>query len=188
MGVAAWVPIVTFVGGSIVTVGIEYIRVLNSREDRRQTSEEAKADRDATRLERAEERHQRLSDEHRNEQRETLLELQEKLSDYLRSIGKAHNADQQAWSDAGEPAQYPVSLLPDGLSEEINVVQRRVQILSQRVDNDKVREEVSNLISAAAEMMLNRDAKSQRVLLTIAKSFESLNGLIGSALRTRPGV
>jgi hypothetical protein len=136
---AWWLPVLTFVGGSGVTLGVEYLRTLSVRADRRQAAIERREDREAERSAKERERRLQLEDEHRAGQREALTELQDKLSDYMRKSGEAEHADYVAWQRAGRPDDYPVSLLSPGVSEDLNALQRRIQILAERVDDEQIR-------------------------------------------------
>jgi hypothetical protein len=186
-GVAAWVPIVTFVGGSAVTLAVEYIRSITARADRRQAAAEAKAERDAAADTRREERTQRLADEHRARQRDTLRELQERLSDFIRAVGQGHHADEMAWAAAGPEAEcQPVGQNAPGISDEVNTQQRRMMTLAQRVEDDEVRELIREIIAAASELTLaGRDAANS-TMLRLARDFQRANDRIGVQLRAIP--
>lgn len=186
-GVAAWVPIVTFVGGSAVTLGVEYIRSLTARADRRQAAADAKAEREAATNARREERTQRLTDEHRARQRDALTELQERLSDFIRATGQGHHADEMAWEAAGlESEHQPVSQNPPGISDEINTQQRRMMILAQRVEDDEVRALMREITAAASELTLAGRGAARSTMLKLARDFERANERIGAQLRAIP--
>lgn len=116
-----------------------YLRTLSARADRRQATVERQEDRKAELLARERGRLQQLEDEHRTAQRETLTELQDKLSDYIRKPGEAQHADYMAWKRAGKPEKYPISLIPEEISEMLNTLQRRIQILAVRADDERCR-------------------------------------------------
>ncbi len=171
----------------MITLTGEYIRSLNSREDRRLESADRAADREAEVKARQDVRVQALADEQRSFQRDTLLELQEQLSDFLRLGGEAVHHDRQAWRAAGEPDHYPVSLLPEGVSDGYNVLQRRIQILTQRVNDDELRAMVTLFVdlstaSTNAKSMVDADRFETECVL----QFRSTNECIGSLLRMRP--
>lgn len=189
-GVPWWVPVVTLVLGAMVTLGVETIRSRDARADRQQAATERRADRAAEREALDRERGQRLADEHRRQQRDSLTELQEAMSSYIRLIGRGHHHDVMAWRAAGEPAEYPVDMLPEGLSEEINVVERRVQVLSQRVDDAEVRDGVREVVVCGLGAIPARkvgDAGSANAALgRMVTAFSTLNERIGSILRGLP--
>ena len=180
-----WVAVLSFASGSGVTLAVEYMRTLSARADRRQAALERREDRETERLVRERERRLQLEDEHRASQRETLTELQDKLSDYIRRSGEAQHADQMAWRKAGEPDSYPVSLLPDPLDIDLNTLQRRIQILAARTADEQIRSDVDALIGHVNESLLSTKAdKAWRVGGQAAKEFGALNSLIGEKLRS----
>lgn len=180
-----WVPVLSFASGSGVTLAVEYLRTLSARADRRQAALERREDRETERLVRERERHLQLEDEHRASQHEALTELQDKLSDYIRKSGEAQHADQMAWQQAGKPDRYPVSLLPDGLSQELNTLHRRIQILAARIDDELIRSGVYGLIDRVNESLLSRKAdKAYHVGGQAAKEFGVLNSCIGETLQS----
>ncbi len=178
-----WVAIVTFVGGSGVTLGVEWIRTLNSRADRQQAAIERREDRVAESSARSDERQAALAREHHGRQVATLEDLQFALSDYMRSCGEIEAFDRSQWRKAGCPSDtYPVSLLPEDLSEENNRLQRKVRVLAERVDDTTVRIGVRDLVNASTHMA--RSIEESTGLMTEAgNQFEGLNRRIGSAIR-----
>jgi hypothetical protein len=180
-----WVPVLSFVGGSGVTLAVEYLRTLTARADRRQTTLERREDRQAELISRERERHLQLEDEHRASQRETLTELQDKLSDYIRKSGEAQHADQMAWQEAGRPDQYPVGLVPNDVDIELNTLQRRIQILAARTDDDQIRSDVGVLINRVNESLSSKNAgRAWQVGARAAGEFGMLNSRIGEKLRS----
>jgi hypothetical protein len=180
-----WVPVLSFAGGSGVTLAVEYLRTLTARADRQQAAIERRQDREAERVAKERERRSQLEDEHRASQREALVELQEKLSNYIRVSGQSHHADYMAWKAAGKPNKYPVSLLPHELSESLNTLQRRIQILSERIGDEHVRSGVANLTVTVNDSLSISDpdeawtSGAQASLL-----FKEINASIGNALRS----
>ncbi len=187
--VPLWVPVATLVIGALVTLAVAYLQSRTARADRQHAALERREDREAERAARGQERHQRLGDEHRAFQRDTLIELQEQVSAYLRLNGKAGHADEMAWKAAGEPTdRFLVSQLPEGLSEEINISQRRIQVLPQRVDDDAVRDGVRELVDAANAIADPPDKKppASAAKIRLGTVFQALNNRIGEILRTLP--
>jgi hypothetical protein len=189
-GVPLWVPVLTLVVGAAVPVLVEYIRTFSARADRTQAAAERRAERDHDLKAREEERRQNLTDKRQAYQRDTLTELQEQLSSLTRITGKAHHADRAAWKAASRPTTYPVSLLPPGVSDEFNVVQRRVLILSERVDEAVIRDGVRSLLQAIGNAVplpgVSTAAEADTALLQAVERFRSLNETIGSTLRSLP--
>jgi hypothetical protein len=180
-----WLPVLSFASGSGVTLAVEYLRSLSARADRRQAAQERREDREVERLARERERRMQLEDEYRASQRETLIELQDKLSDFIRKSGEAEHADRMAWRKAGEPEHYPVSQLPDQISEDFNTLQRRVQILAARTDDEEIRTEVDALIDQVLQCLSSTDPnKAWLAGGQAAKQFGVLNSRIGEKFRT----
>lgn len=180
-----WVPVLSFAGGSGVTLTVEYLRSLTARADRRQTAIERREDREAERTARQVERRVQLEDERRVDQREALTELQDKLSDYIRTSGEAQHADQMAWQKAGKPSRYPVSQLPPSLSETLNTLQRRVQILAERIDNERVRKGVAALVAQVNSSLTDKSPDTAWQLgARTAEDFGALNSIVGEELRS----
>jgi hypothetical protein len=180
-----WVPVLSFAGGSGVTLTVEYLRSLTARADRRQTAIERRDDRKSEQAARATDRRLHLEDEHRASQREALVELQDKLSDYIRTSGEAQHADQMAWQKAGKPDKYPVSQLPSLVDEMLNTLQRRVQILAARIDNEEVRQGVSELVLRVIDFLSVKESdRAYRLGGRAAADFGALNSRIGQELRS----
>lgn len=185
MATAWWVPVLSFAGGSGVTLAVEYLRTLTARSDRQQAAIERRQDREAERAAEERQRRSQLEDEHRMSQRDALVELQEKLSSYIRISGQAHHADYTAWKAAGKPEKYPVSQLPHELSENLSSVQRRIQILSERIDNDSVRSGVGKLIATVTDSLSISDPnKAWESGAKAAALFGRINASIGGTLRS----
>ena len=96
-----------------------------------------------------------------------------------------------AWQAAASPTQYPVDYLPAGLSDEINTVQRRVKVLSERVDDAQVRDGVRAVLHAGVGAIpppsAGADARSaDAAMMRMAVAMESLNERIGTILRSLP--
>lgn len=186
-GSALWLPIATFVGGSGVTLGVEYLRSLTARADRQQVANEAKEERVAATNARSDERMQRLADEHRARQRDALTELQERLSDYMRANGRAHHADEMAWDSAGRDSENgPATLLPSDLSDELNSLQRRIAILAERVDDGEVRRLVREIVHAASGLAMASRQDAKRLMEKLITLFQRANERIGEQLRELP--
>jgi hypothetical protein len=191
-----WLPVLTFVGGSGVTLGVEYLRTIVAREDRRQDAAERAADRQAVAAERAadrravaadrrQRREAHLRDSLRAERREAMLELQEQLSDFGRKVGAANHADLMAWRAAGEPEHYPVAQLPDGLSEDLNRLQRRILVLKERIDDEQLRTLVSRFLELALAEGRSR-VEAERQMREAMSRFAAVNSRIGALLRSSP--
>jgi hypothetical protein len=187
-GTPIWVPILTFVGGAVVTMIIEFLRTIDARQDRRQDAAERRADREAEVETRAEERVALRLEEHRERDRASLTELQDRLSDYVRKTGRAHAEDFVAWRAAGEPEKYPVGRLSADLDKTLNDDHRRVLVLMERVDSEAIRDGVLILARLCATVLAEDSsyAVSKKALDEVADTFASVNAEIGRALRHGP--
>jgi hypothetical protein len=185
MATESWIPILSFVGGSGVTLAVEYLRSLSARADRRQAALERREDREADRSVRERERRLQLEDEHRTSQREVLTELQDKLSDFIRTVGKALHADQMAWKQAGQPDDFPVGQHPDEISVGLNTLQRRVRILAARVDDEQIRDGANALMGRVNDSLNARNSdRAWQVGSQAAEEFGDLNSRIGEGFRS----
>jgi hypothetical protein len=184
--VAVWVPIATAFGGSVVTLAVAWLQSKSAGADRRQAAIEASAERAIAAEDRHEERRQQLLDEHRERQYATLVELQQRVSDFVRAVGAAHHSDEMAWKHAGEPSHFPVSLLPEEMSEQLTTTQRRVLVLSQRAADPEIREGVKNIVTQGIQATSEGLDATRAAMKQMANGFPALNELIGAALRAIP--
>lgn len=169
-----WLPVLTFVGGSGVSLAIAYIQ-----------SAERRSDRQAEATSRTAERQVLQDEDHRARQRTTLTELQEVLSDFIRAAGEGEFLDRQAWRAVGEPTQFNRPPWPDGLSEQINTLQRRFQVLKERIDDDEVREGVDLLFSLWLQSQSGPFVDSPTRLTEMGHRFVVVNAQIGRAFRAK---
>jgi hypothetical protein len=183
-----WVAIVTFVGGSGVTLAVEWFRTLNARADRQEAAIERREDRVAESTARAEERQAVSAREHHGRQVATLQALQDVLSDYMRSRGEIEAFDRSAWRKAGSPSdKFPVSLLPEDLSDRNNDLQRRVQVLAKRVDDDDVRLGARELLRVSA-VIASSIREAEQSMTEASNRFVDLNERIGLAIRAQRAI
>ncbi|MDO7172552.1 hypothetical protein [Mariniflexile sp. AS56] len=92
-------------------------------------------------------------------QRDNLLELQDKLSNGMRLVARAYVKDLENYKAASD---WTSSNLSSELNNEIAVCFREVSIRTERVDDDKLRDEIAQFRRKMTECL-------------IAKSFESAN-------------
>jgi hypothetical protein len=194
-----WGLVLTFVGGVVATLGVEFLRTINAREDRRLESQERRADRESEQQARAENREEEKQarieerstlrlEAHWERQRVALTELQDRLSDYLRKTGRAHMQDVVAWKQAGEPDEFPVGLVDAELDKSLNDDHRRVLILAERVHSETIRNGTLTLVRHCAAVLNEHISYEQarRSLAAAAETFETVNAEIGRALRKVP--
>lgn len=163
-----WFPVVTLVVGTILA------GFFQQRADRRATDRDKEARReqrtDAARLRRIE------------FQRSTLLELQERVAEYLRATGEAHHADEMA---ARQTGAWHSNLLPEGVNNRIFVAQTSMTKLRERVKDEQIRSMVKKLTQICVDVLLTDSATRGRELMTAAGELSgSLNECIGEQLRT----
>ncbi|NJC49997.1 UNVERIFIED_ORG: hypothetical protein GGR78_003291 [Xanthomonas campestris] len=84
-------------------------------------------------------------------QRETLLELQNSFHDAIRATTVAHLADIKA---AREGGAWGRNLLPDSLSEDVRLANRRVTLFVERVADDSVRFTVKRVMAELSAIWL----------------------------------
>ncbi|HXN59261.1 MAG TPA: hypothetical protein VN886_02305 [Acidimicrobiales bacterium] len=184
-----WVPIVTFVGGSAVTLGVEYLRTRQAREDRRLDAAERNEDRVEERNARSAERAELRREEHNARQRAALIELQERLSDWMRVCGQSEMLAVEAWAAAGKPTGEFVPILSTSpeLSETLNGFQRRVLVLSERINDATIRSILVDLNDGyvrwgmAQTMLAGVTAQTD-----MGGCFRNVNERIGQLLREIP--
>jgi len=115
-------------------------------------------------------------------QRENLLEIQESLACYMRLIGRAHLEDAAFFRQ--NPGSTSRPRLSSELNEEILVSTRRLMLLTERIENDGIRNEIKNFRSSADKVF---DAKSvsegERILFGSTHTFQTLMSDIGTVLR-----
>lgn len=176
--VPLWVPIAALLLGAAVPLLVELIQTRRSAADRRAQSADRRAEFQAEAGDRRDERREIRREQHRARQIDTLVELQQLASDYMRKVGEAYFFDQRAWREANRPDQFPVSLMPEGLSEELNTMQRRLQILRERVDDEAMWGLVDELIGASVATSTPvppRHAVAEAAMARTGDAFQLLN-------------
>lgn len=118
-------------------------------------------------------------------QRETLLDVQESLNDKLRFMMRIHLADLSANKSGVE---WGKGLIDDELSENDRVSNRRLLILTERIADDALREELRALHAAIYHCTSapSKEAANQRVKNLVAQAEEFMKHL-GVVLRNQYG-
>lgn len=115
-------------------------------------------------------------------QRTTLLELQDALSDFFRDTGRAHRLDVDASRQTGSYGAKGV--FPEELDERINTRQRRVMVLSSRVEDDEVRSLVGGIINdSMSALTAKSEAEADTWFMGAVNAFGRVNDRIGESLR-----
>lgn len=153
------IPVLTFLGGQVAIIGIEWFRHWLARDQRR-------------------------SDARADFQRQTLMNLQEALAQYVRSMRNTlfeyermnEGRPVPEWPDAENPRLTSGGLVP------------RMMVLSERVDDVEVRQLVQEFFDQSADMTSGGIDKSleevQASLKRLQETHDRLNKRIGAVLRT----
>lgn len=118
-------------------------------------------------------------------QRETLLAIQESINDTLRCMMQIHLADLSADKSSGA---WGRNIIDYELDENNRVSNRRLQILTERVADDSLREELSELHSSISRSTCaaSKEEAKQRVQSSVAQAEEFMKHL-GVVLRNLYG-
>jgi hypothetical protein len=167
-----WFPVVT----PVVTLLLGYaLKSVSELVGHRRTLQREREAREVTRRDKFYERRTDF-------QRQTLLDLQEAMSDLIRSTGAAHHQDTMAYRQTGKWQKH---LLGEVLDESCHKAMRRTLILWVRVQDDSVREMVQRCRECASKVMVGPNKEDSDVALAnMAKIFEELNPKIGELIRT----
>lgn len=84
-------------------------------------------------------------------QRDTLLDLQERLGDWMRALGQLHYSDVISLREVGE-----LRASPENVGDSEFESGRRVMFLTERVKDDKLREMLRHFRSETARMQASR--------------------------------
>jgi hypothetical protein len=139
---------------------------------------------------RREARREALSDQRRNFQRQTLLELQEAVQDLTRATGAMHHHDDMAFRRTGE---WQRELLAEPLNEQLLLANRRVMLLAVRVRDDSLRATVQRFRGHCSDTLIvgrgsdsdsQLRATSQAAMQSALPLVEQIHDRIGEILRT----
>ena len=93
-------------------------------------------------------------------QRETIVELQDAFHNAIRNISVAHLEDRRAHASG---APWGKDLLPNDLSEQIRLSNRRVMLLVERVHNDQLRDLVKSVLAEANAVTTATSSEAEAV-------------------------
>lgn len=118
-------------------------------------------------------------------QRETLLAVQESLNDTLRFMMRIHLADLSA-NKSG--VDWGRGLIDNELAEDDRVSNRRLHILTERIADDALREELSELRTTIyhCTSATSKEEANQRVNNSVTQADEFMKHL-GAVLRSLYG-
>lgn len=116
-------------------------------------------------------------------QRESLLDVQDAIHDAIRLVHRAHIEDLKAHRT---DKTWGKNLLPEDMSEEIQLAQRRVFILVERIMDEDLRGQIKSLMGTATEVLMARSEEQAHAYLgkTGNDAIKILEQL-GTILRTR---
>lgn len=118
-------------------------------------------------------------------QRTTLLEIQERLTEWMRAETKVYMADLATLKEHGR-----VFLLPDDVSQESFMTGRRLMYLTDRVRDDALRESLIALRSDAARIEVTTHIDTVTIeslklnYSELFDDFRSVQSQLGLVLRT----
>lgn len=115
-------------------------------------------------------------------QRESLLAVQDAMHDAIRLVHRAHIEDVKAHRAT---KTWGKNMLPEDMSEEIRLAQRRVFILVERILDEDLRGRIKGLMGNATEVLMARSEEQSHACLekTGSDSNKVLEQL-GTVLRT----
>lgn len=121
------------------------------------------------------------TEQFRDFQRENLLKLQEKISDMIRLVGRAHFEDTINYKKTNN---WQSNLLGAQLDNEINVALRQLSIKAERIDNDKLRNEVKSLKRKMDGCLLAKNYESSISLIeSLVIDYTELSSNLGKVIR-----
>ena len=163
-----WFPVVTLVAGVVLKALFDWWG-------------ESRKDAIDLRV-RVEKRRELLLMQRIESQRKLLPELQEAISEMMRGVGLINLADIQHQRSTGE---WGKGLLSEELTEKTRAAFRSVTLYKVRVQDNELREAVSDLSGTCSLVTLAKgDAESREMMDTASFKYEYVNDLIGRALRS----
>jgi len=116
-------------------------------------------------------------------QRNNLLELQDSLSQQMRMIGRAHLEDVEYFRKSGSGERS--NLLSVELDQELMLSSRRVAILTERIYDDSLRDNLKELRQNMTNVLMAKSKNESREMLQQASDrFEQFMEQLGVVLRS----
>jgi hypothetical protein len=163
-----WFPIVTFLLGYGIKAASDWVQHRRTVERDRETRKETRRD--------------RLAEDRRRFQRETLLALQEATMEQIRTTASMHHQDEMAFRKTG---LWQKQLFGEDLSQQDHLAMRKTVMLSQRVHDDSLRELLDRFRAYSAQTTISIDKDSSDAAMSnMARHFEQIQGRIGHLIRT----
>jgi hypothetical protein len=117
----------------------------------------------------------------RDFQRDTLLELQQVIVDFMRVYGRMEVVRRVAFNETGVWGNGP---LPEDVNEGSRERLVRVYLLVERLDNADLRESVVEYARDLVQMSLCRDEREAQSIMTLAADrYPQIQHAVGQALR-----
>jgi len=114
-------------------------------------------------------------------QRNTLLELQDSLSQNLRLIGRAHLEDVASYRQNDGVRS---NLLSAELNQDIMLSNRKNAILTERISDDELRNNLKKLRQDMTDVLFAKsENESRNKLQIVSTNFEKFMGKLGVVLR-----
>jgi hypothetical protein len=147
-------------GGAIVTAVITSTRERTLRKEERLAAKEDRRDK---------------------YQRDTLLALQEALTDLMRANTQTYLADKRAHRVSGE---WHEMALPNDIDEKVRETHRLTTLLTERVLDDEVRDGMNRTKEfASAMVMANEPATAEHLFVKVQEAAQDTHRRIGKVLR-----
>jgi len=113
-------------------------------------------------------------------QRETLLELQVEIRNYLRACYQAYSLDTKNFKNTGQWG----SMLPEPLNDQLTELNAKTSILIQRVSNNELRGKLVELKKYATKCHLAKNEYDAGAFyVSYNELYEPLNEQLGEVLR-----
>jgi len=161
--IGPWLPVATFIIGQLFAIVLEWLRGIAAARRERTA-------RDQVRKEAVEDRRAEF-------QRQTLVELQETLLQFMRATAQMRFADERSLKETGKWGQ---TLFDEELSEHERQLRVRINVLTQRALDDNLRD----LVGAYSVVLKARDKRGADLAdVAATEVFQQANDRLGELLR-----
>ena len=114
-------------------------------------------------------------------QRETLLKIQEKISEGLRVVGKVHIEDVDNFRKTNKWGQ---GLLDTDLDNKIANIYRELLYLKERIQKEGLRNEIKEVVGLMNSVLYSRSKiESEQGIINLIEKQETLSENVGKELR-----
>ena len=174
-----------FVAGYLFSFLGEYVRSRTAKQDRDLERTNRNLDRKADHAALLSRQRDKRLAKHYDNQLTWMVELQEVLSDFMRTFGEIEIADLSAIRHSGQE-KIRLPLLDDALNEKANVLQRRAIVLASRIDSDEVRDGVGKLMNRFSQYGVRAEVSGADIMdrgSRVIELFPSNIQIIGERIR-----